>query len=268
MATASDLDAVLSDLQMETEDLKALITPMTSDQWALPTPAVGWNIAHQIAHLEAGDHGVLLSIRAPDAFAEYVAEALVDPIGVIERQTADAANRPTEQLLAKWLAQHAELAEALRAYPVGQKIPWFGPPMSPTSMATARLMETWAHGRDVADALGVRRPAGWGLRHIANLGYRTRDFAFLINNLAPPTEAFRVEITAPDGDLWAWGPEDATQRVAGAAEDFCLLVTQRAHRDDLDVTAEGDDALRWLGIAQAFAGPPGVGRRALRANQS
>jgi uncharacterized protein (TIGR03084 family) len=121
-------------------------------------------------------------------------------------------------------------------------------------------METWAHGLDVADALGVSRPATSRLRSIAHIGVRTRDFAFAINGLAPLADPFRVELRAPDGTAWTWGPDDAPQRVTGSAEDFCMLVTQRRPRSELDVTADGDDAERWLGIAQAFAGPPGPGR--------
>jgi len=132
--------------------------------------------------------------------------------------------------------------------------------MSAASMASARLMETWAHGFDVADTLGVKRQPTARLRSIAHIGVRTRDFAFAINGLATPTDAFRVELRAPDGSTWVWGPEDAAQRVTGSAEDCCTLVTQRRPWAALDVTAEGEDAQRWLTIAQAFAGPPGPGR--------
>ncbi|MGG7612927.1 maleylpyruvate isomerase family mycothiol-dependent enzyme, partial [Streptomyces sp. ZG43] len=143
----------------------------------------------------------------------------------------------------------------------GTRAPWYGPPMSVPSMATARLMETWAHGQDVADALGVRREPTARLRHIARLGWRTRDFAYAMNGLTPPGEPFRIELTPPDGKgLWTYGPEDAPQKVTGPALDFCLLVTRRAHRDDLVVRAEGPDAERWLDLAQAFAGPPGTPR--------
>ena len=127
-------------------------------------------------------------------------------------------------------------------------------------MATARLMETWAHGLDVADALGVQVPPSARLKSIAHLGVRTRDFAFTVHGLTPPAEPFRVDLTAPDGGLWSWGPEDAPQRVSGSALDFCHLVTQRRPLAELDVTADGPDAQKWLEIAQAFAGPPGSGR--------
>jgi len=144
--------------------------------------------------------------------------------------------------------------------PDGRKLLWFGPPMSAPSMATARLMETWAHGLDVADALGVEVAPSDRLKSIAHLGVRTRDFAFTVHGLTPPAEPFRVELRAPDGSVWAWGPEEAAQRVTGSAYDFCCLVTQRRPRAELDVEADGPDAQKWLSIAQAFAGPPGVGR--------
>jgi uncharacterized protein (TIGR03084 family) len=127
-------------------------------------------------------------------------------------------------------------------------------------MATARLMETWAHGQDIADALGLLRLPTARLRHIAHLGVRTRDFAYAVRDIAPPSEPFYVQLTGPDGSKWEWGPAEATQRVTGPALDFCLLVTQRRHRADLSVRADGADADQWLDIAQAFAGAPGPGR--------
>ncbi len=105
-------------------------------------------------------------------------------------------------------------------------------------MATARLMETWAHGQDVADALGRSRQPTPRLRHVAHIGVRTRDFAYLVRDLPVPAEPFRYELTAPDGQLWTWGPDDAGQRITGPALDFCLLVTQR--RNPADLAVNGD----------------------------
>jgi len=124
----------------------------------------------------------------------------------------------------------------------------------------ARLMETWAHGQDVADALGVTREPTARLRHVAHLGVAARSFAFANRGLAPPAEPVHVALTAPHGAVWTWGPPDAAATVRGPAEDFCLLVTRRRHRDDLALDAHGDAAKRWLHVAQAFAGPPGRDR--------
>jgi uncharacterized protein (TIGR03084 family) len=187
-------------------------------------------------------------------------EAAANPLGFVDEGAERLAETPPAELLAEWRGTRARLHDELRRVDHGRKLPWFGPPMSAASMATARLMETWAHGLDVADALGVTRPATARLRSIAHIGVRTRDFAFTVHGLPVPSEPFRVELTAPDGSTWSWGPDDAAQRVTGAAEDFCMLVTQRRPRAQLDVTAAGDDAATWLTIAQAFAGPPGAGR--------
>lgn len=258
MATAQP---IVDDLRAESDDLDALVADLPAERWADATPAPGWTIAHQIAHLLWTDRVALLSVDDEAGFNEVLGAAAEDPSGFVDRGAEEIAAAATpDALLADWRDTRHRLHDALLTVPDGRKLPWFGPPMSAASMATARLMETWAHGLDVADAIGVTRPATARLRSIAHIGVRTRDYAFAVNDLTPPAEPFRVELTAPDGSTWTWGPEDAAQRVTGSAEHFCFLVTQRRAPSTLDVTAEGDDAGRWLTIAQAFAGPPGPGR--------
>ncbi|GFG53424.1 TIGR03084 family protein [Mycolicibacterium agri] len=257
MATAAP---IVDDLRAESDELDALVAELPAQQWATPTPAPRWTIAHQIAHLLWTDRVALLSVNDEAGFTEVLGAAAADPAGFVDRGADELAATAPAELLADWRRTRHELHDALLRVPDDRKLPWFGPPMSAASMATARLMETWAHGLDVADALGVRRPATARLRSVAHIGVRTRDYAFAINGLEPPKDSFRVELRAPDGSLWAWGPDDAPQRVTGSAEDFCMLVTQRRPRAELDVSAVGQDAQQWLAIAQAFAGPPGPGR--------
>ncbi|OBK48037.1 TIGR03084 family metal-binding protein [Mycobacterium kubicae] len=252
--------AIVADLRAESDDLDALVTPLSPDEWAMPTPAPGWTIAHQIAHLLWTDRVALTAVTDEEAFGVVLSAAAADPGGFVDAGAEDLAAVPPGDLLNDWRITREKLHQALVTVPDGRKLPWFGPPMSAASMATARLMETWAHGLDVADALGISRPATERLRSIAHLGVRTRDYAFVVNNLTPPSEPFRVELRGPGGDVWTWGPDDASQRVTGSALDFCFLVTQRRALSSLDVTADGADARRWLSLAQAFAGPPGAGR--------
>jgi uncharacterized protein (TIGR03084 family) len=259
-----DLIALLADLRAEGDELDALVSPLPPGDWALPTPADGWTVAHQVAHLAWTDDAALLSVTDPDGFRTRVAETLANhpsPLRWVDEGAEEGARTPPAELLERWRAARAALLDALAAAPGGARHPWFATPMSTASMATARIMETWAHGTDVYDALGVLRKPTERLRHLAHLGVRTRDFAYRIRNLTPPTEEFLVELRAPDGSLWTWGPSAAAQRVTGSAVDFSRLVTQRAHRDDTDLVADGPDADRWLDIAQAFAGPPGDGRK-------
>ncbi|MEU2256375.1 TIGR03084 family metal-binding protein [Nocardia xishanensis] len=258
----ADLEALLGDFADECADLERLVAPLAPQDWARPTPAPGWSIAHQIGHLTWTDEIAAVSASDADEFAKQVAAAAPRALTFVDEAAEEAATAPPAELLERWRAGRKTLIEALRAVPAGTKLPWFGPPMSPASMITARLMETWAHGQDVADALGVTREPTARLRSVAHLGVRTRNFAYSVRGKAAPAEEFRVELTAPDGTVWTWGPEDAAQRVTGPALDFCLLVTQRRHLDDLALRAVGADAEEWLTIAQAFAGPSGEGRAA------
>jgi len=261
--------SVIDDLRQESEELDLLVRELADPQWSLETPAPGWTIAHQIAHLTWTDRAALLAVTDAEAFAEELEKALASPgsfDSFVDEGAEAGAGLPPARLLAEWRESRTALEAALRAaVPSKARFAWFGPPMSVAAMATGRLMETWAHGLDVADALGVTRAPTDRLRHVARIGVRARDFAFGIRGLTAPADEFRVELVAPGGDLWTYGPEGASQRVTGPALDFCLLVTRRAHRADLAVRAEGPDADRWLDIAQAFAGPPGTGRPPKRA---
>lgn len=251
---------IVADLHAESDVLDALVADLPEEGWRTETPSPGWTIAHQIAHLWWTDQTSLQAVTDEAAFNDVLAEAGKDPLGFVDAAAARMATTPPAQLLAGWRADRTRLHEALVEVADGRKLPWFGPPMSAASMATARLMETWAHGLDVADALGAHREPTARLRSIAHIGVRTRDFAFSVHGLTPPSAQFHVKLQAPQGDWWTWGPEDAEQSVTGPAEDFCMLVTQRRAPGDLAVTATGADAAKWLTIAQAFAGPPGAGR--------
>lgn len=257
----SDAIAVIDDLRDESEELDALVAKLSDEEWARATPAPGWTVAHQIAHLAWTDGVAVIAATDPEAFRAEVEAALAAPGTFVDEAAAAAvvAASPAE-LLRGWRAGRERLQDVLRGAVPGTRIPWYGPPMSLASMATARLMETWAHGQDVADALGVVRAPTDRLRHVARIGVRARDYAYFVRGATPPAEEFRVELAAPDGGSIAFGPEDAAQRVAGPLLDFCLLVTQRAHRDDLALRAVGAEADAWLDIAQAFAGLPGAGR--------
>jgi uncharacterized protein (TIGR03084 family) len=252
------LTQVLVDLEAEGDRLEQLVARLDHDGWRTPTPAPGWDVATQVAHLAWTDEVAVKAATDTEAWDAVVLEAIADPEGYVDAQAMALAREP--DLLGRWRRARVDLRAALVAMPQGQKMPWFGPPMSATSMATARLMETWAHSLDVHEALGADVEDTDRIRHVAHLGVRTRNFAFSVHGLQPPAEEFRIDLASPSGDVWSWGPEDAAQTLTGSAGDFCRLVTQRVHRADTDLVANGADVDRWLDVAQAFAGQPGEGR--------
>ena len=258
----TDPQALFADLAAEGNDLDALIADLPEAGWRSDSAAPGWTIAHQVAHLAWTDEVAILAATDPDEFAARLKAALSAPASFVNDAAAEGAQLPPSDLLATWRTGRKAMVDALTAVPPGHKLPWFGPPMAAPSMATARIMETWAHGQDIVDGLGLARQPTARLRHVAHIGVRTVNFAFTLHDLPVPTEPFRVELTGPDGETWTWGEPGAANRVSAPAVDFCLLVTQRRHPDDLHVEVTGEQARRWLPIAQAFAGLPGEGRKA------
>jgi len=254
----TDLRAtVIADLEAESAQLDSWVDPLDGDEWATVTTPEGWTVAHQIGHLAWTDQASLTAINDPGAFAEGLKLAAANPEGYTDEGAEEWATIPPPELLQRWRDGRTELAAALTERPQSEKIDWYGPPMSPTSMATARIMETWAHSHDVAGALGIVPPQTDRCKHVCHLGVRTRGFAYLVRGEELPDVEVHVALTAPSGDLWTWGSVEAPQRITGSGYDFALLATRRRHVEDVDVHAEGDDAAHWLTIVQAFAGLPG-----------
>lgn len=254
MAAGGLLEGLVADLTAESAELDDVVSGLDATGWATRTPAAGWTVAHQVAHLAWTDEVAALAATDPGAF-----RARPDTDGMVDDAAAAGAGLSPAELLARWRTGRTALARALTAVPAGTALPWYGPPMSAASMATARLMETWAHGVDVTDALGLPPSATDRLRAVAHLGVATRGFAHAQHGLPAPADDVRVELTAPSGQVWTWGAEDAPDRVTGPALDFCLRVTQRRPGSGLRLETTGDAAARWMTVAQAFAGPPGTG---------
>lgn len=261
---AVSMQSVITDIEAETAAIRELVAPLPEglQGWDAPTPAVGWTIRDQISHLAFFDDVAVRSAIDPEGFSTEYLPMMADDSISPDVIAARYQFMPAADVLAWFDASRAALVSTFAGIEPATRLPWFGPPMSAVSSLTARLMETWAHGQDVADALGATREVTARLRHVAHIGVGARAFSYLANGLDPLTDPIRVELAAPDGTVWTWGPADAHDRVRGPALDFCLLVTQRRHRDDMSLIADGSIADQWLSIAQAFAGPPGGGRSA------
>ncbi len=252
----ADIDGLARDALAEHDDLRAILADIPAEDWERPTPAAGWTVRDQISHLAYFDSATWLSMVDPDAFRAARAEALADIEKFVAATLSYGEGISGAELLDRFTEERRSLVEAARSMPDGVRIPWYGPDMSVPSKITARIMETWAHGQDVADALGVTRPPTDRIRHVCDIGIRARPFSYRSRGLEPPETPLRVELVAPDGSLWEWGPPDAADRVTGPALDFALVVTQRRLLADTAVAAEGDDARTWIAFAQAFAGNP------------
>lgn len=255
-----NLDLILEDLRAEHEALDAMVADLGDDAWETPTPAEGWNVRDQIGHLAFFDAQAVLALRDPDDFATRLTEIAADVGAYMDRSVKKGRELGNQGVLEWWRGARKEMLSAARETDPTARIPWYGPPMSPASFYSARMMETWAHGQDVADALDVERETGSRIKHVAHLCVLSRRHSNMLNGLGEPKAEVTIVLGGPDGETWTWGREHAADRISGTAKDFCLVVTQRRHPDDTQLVIEGDEARRWMSTAQAFAGPPGSGR--------
>jgi uncharacterized protein (TIGR03084 family) len=255
-AMAPALADLIADLRAGQADLRSLLLSLDADGWDRPTPSPGWTVLHQVRHLAHGEELGRLAATDPVGFAEELGRLLGDLDAVEAETTAAAGDETPAAATERWWVAAEGLRTAVAEGPPAGPIDWVTGPMSRASFVTARVMETFAHGHDIAVAVDRPLEPRFAVRHVAHLGVATRGFAFANRGMPAPEGAARVELVGPDGDLWTWGPEGAPDLVRGPALDFALLVTQRIHRDDTALEATGPDAERWLGIAQCFAGPP------------
>ncbi len=255
-----DVAEVRADLLAEQEALDTVVADLDADAWAQLTPSPGWTVAHQIAHLTYFDDAAATAITDPDGFG-----AMVSGLWDLVEEGEEAVDRYTmgplleldpAGLLAAWRLNRDRLAAAAAMLENDTRVIWYGPSMGSKSFLTARLMEVWAHGQDIGDAVGADRPATDRLRHIAQLGFITRGWSYANRGLEAPDAEIRVELEAPSGATWRFGPDEAVESVVGTAVDFCMVTTQRRHVDDTGLVTTGDAARDWMTRAQAFAGPP------------
>lgn len=257
----TDVTDTAADLAAEQEALEAVLAGLTDEQWATPTPSPGWTVADQVGHLTYFDGAAVTAMTDEAAFTASIGPLLEDMDAVtLHRHLAPP------DLLRAWRGNRGRLLEVARSVDPGGRVPWYGPSMSVRSFLTARLMETWAHGQDVVDAVGATREATGRLRHICQIGFITRRWTYANRREELPAAEVRLELVGPSGEAWRWGPDDAPEAVRGPALDFCLVVTQRRHVDDTALETHGAAARDWMEKAQAFAGaatvgPPPGGRR-------
>ncbi|WP_329107770.1 TIGR03084 family metal-binding protein [Micromonospora sp. NBC_01699] len=252
---------VIPALIADGNDIDGLVANIDESQWSLPTPADGWTVAHQVAHLAATFRMATLAAARPDEFTAMTSRLSNDFNANVAGAMAPFLAAPPKVLLGLWRTERANAEQALASVPAGKLVPWLVRPLPAPVLAAAGMMELFGHGQDIADALGVRREFTDRIAHLVGFAVRTWDFGYLARDLTPPEVEFRFELTLPSGAPFVSGPEDAEQRITGPAADFCLLVTRRRHRDDLALVATGPDAEQWLNIAQAYRGPAGPGRK-------
>lgn len=252
------MQQICDDLVAEHLDLDRMLDGLDESTWRLDTPSDGWAVRDQVSHLWFFDQRALMALTDPAAFAADMEYLLAN--GGTDLSVEPGRSMSGRELLDNWRRDRVRLVDVARTVDPSARVPWYGPAMAARSFITARLMETWAHGQDVVDALGAERKPSDRLRHVAHIGVRARAFSYVVNQLPLPDVDVAVSLRSPSGELWNWGTS-TVDLVEGDALDFCLAVTQRRHVADTGLRITGAAAAEWMSIAQAFAGGAGTGRQ-------
>lgn len=247
------------DFRAESDALAAILDPLTDAEFATPTLFKRWTIDDVIGHLHMFNVAADLTLESADGFAQFyaeIAEGRGTGRSMLDVQSDWLKGARGRKLFDLWRAQYERTAQNYASADPRTRLKWAGPDMSARSCITARQMETWAHGQEVFDVLGIDRIDTDRIRNIAHLGVSTFGWTFANRREPVPTPVPYVHLHAPSGAVWEWNEIQRDNRVEGTATEFCQVVTQVRNVGDTQLRSAGAIAQRWMAVAQCFAGPP------------
>ena len=265
------------DFRSECDALRDVLEPLDDEAFERVTQFKGWTLHDVVAHLHLFNVGADHSIHRAEQWIELwqwigkrrqAGDNLLQLTDLWLDQQCDGARR--RAVFEIWRDFYPSMCDRLAEVDPRQRVPWAGPSMSVRSSISARQMETWAHGQEVFDALGLERPETDRIRNVAILGVNTFGWTFRVRGQEPPGPRPEIELTAPSGARWHWpceadGDQATGDLVRGQATDFCQVVTQVRNVLDTRLEVVGEVARAWMDQAQCFAGgaesPPPPGTR-------
>ena len=152
----AEIFSPVDDLIAEASTIDALVQDFTEEDWNRQAAYCDtWTLKDVITHI---------------AFFDYCAAELLCGRGESVNAVADAASEQDEhyhvlayrdksgaEILNWWREQRTIMCDKFMELGPKGRVPWAAgiPPMSVRSLASARLMELWAHSVDIYDALGI-----------------------------------------------------------------------------------------------------------------
>jgi len=256
------------DFLSESEALYSLVTSLSEQDFERKTAFKDWTINTVIRHLHLWNWAADLALKDTDAFQAFLVELRSGrgSLNEFEKEWVDGLSG--QALVQTWRGFFSEMTARFDVADPARRVAWAGPDMSVRSSITARLMETWAHGQEVYDLLGVVRENADRIRNIVVLGVNTYGWTFNVRDEQPPQPIPHLKLEAPSGELWTFNAPSTTELIEGLAEDFCQVVTQVRNIADVELRVTGPNARNWMAKAQCFAGgpqdPPPPGSRKVR----
>ena len=246
------------DLRDESEALYQIMTDLPDAEFTTPTGFKNWTFNDILEHLHIWNVAAYESYADEAAFDAFVDKVKADIMaGNLKKFERTYINGLAGQaLLITWHDYYIKMSDAFSEVDLKHRVKWVGPDMSVRSSITARLMETWAHGLAIYDALGVVRQDSDRIKNIVVLGVNTFNWSFQVKGQTPTGPIPYIELIAPSGEIWKFGEPSDVSAVTGTASEFCQVVTQTRNILDTNLNLTGEVAKAWMTHAQCFAGPP------------
>jgi uncharacterized protein (TIGR03084 family) len=243
---------IFDDLTAEYDRLDGIFAGLSAAEWASPSAAAGWRVVDVLLHLAQTEEAVAATVTGtpmrPDVPAPEQGTVSVDE--AMDRWVAAERAGP-EVVYPRWQEARRGSVAALRAADPDQASPWASAPLRPATLATTRLAEHWAHTLDITGPLSIPYPDTVRLWHIVRLAHRTLPYAFAVAGEQP--DPVRVELTAPDGATWQFGPPDAPSTINGPAGAFCRVGAQRLAPEESGLTTTGPHGATALRVLRNYA---------------
>jgi uncharacterized protein (TIGR03084 family) len=239
---------ILSDLVAEQQFLDQFLQRISLKDWDRPTPAKGWTIRDQISHLADSEEFTAKVIAGTADLSRWESATNLDEL----RQEAVLKGRKMrpQDVIEWWRAGRAKVIEPLSHMDQGERVEWIGGSISAKTLATSRLMETWAHGLDIYAAMEAEVEDTPRIRHVCWLGWKTLPYAF--KAAGEDYTPVRVEVIGPGYAKWVYGPEDAENLIKGSAGDWARLVVRRRTFEQTRLKVTGEAAQVAVKVAKAY----------------
>lgn len=256
------------DFQQESESLADALRNLNDVDFKQKTQFKGWTIEDILGHLHMFNVAADLTLEDGAKFRLFfsrIEKEMANGKTLLQSQYPWLNGMSGRILYNSWIEGSRKVAAKYVIADPKTRVKWAGPEMSARSSITARQMETWAHGHEIFDSLGIKREEFDRIKNIVFLGVNTFNWSHVVNKQVVPDAMPYLRLTSPTGQLWEFGDRNDKEMISGDAVGFAQVVTQTRSFYDVNLTAIGPVANHWMNIAQCFAGnaekPPVKGSR-------
>jgi uncharacterized protein (TIGR03084 family) len=252
------MKAIVTDLIAEQASFDTFLATLPPATWEEPAANTEWTIKEEVLHIAAFDAAARAMLGGGWEKVNDFADKYFGHDDIYRVTAYSHLSGP--EVLDGWRVLRTQMDATFLAKDPKDRVPWApGLPMSARSLASARLMELWAHSVDVYDAFGLDTPVADRIQATLFLSWQARPNAYRINGLELPDTPLYLEVTLPSGALWAKGDPAADNWIKGPARDWALVAVRRRRWQDMPaLEVHGGEAERYATVVQTFAGEASV----------